>query len=110
MVREKDRESKKEKDVRGEKKGKVREPSYTHQSIISKNDPTGSRDGMTHIWLPWIYLFSDTQTLTHTLKYTENKTHPSSVTSTSANSHQAVYLNTYYTVYRHCTHSIYRCR
>lgn len=62
MVRKKDRESKKEKDVRGEKKGEVREPSYTHQSVISKNDPPGSQDGVTHIWLLWIYLFSDTHT------------------------------------------------
>lgn len=45
---------------RGEKKGKVREPSYTNRSVISKNDPPGSQDGVTHIWLPWIYLFSDT--------------------------------------------------
>ncbi len=83
MVRKKDRESKKEKDVRGEKKGEVREPSYTHQSVISKNDPPGSQDGVTHIWLPWIFLFSDTHTHTdkHTHKYRENKTHPSSVTS-----------------------------
>ena len=44
MVRKKDRESKKEKDVRGEKKGKVREPSYTHKSVISKNDPPGSQE------------------------------------------------------------------
>lgn len=62
MVGEKDRESKKEKDVRGEKKGKVREPTYTHQSVISKTDPPGSQDGVTHIWLPWIYFFSDTHT------------------------------------------------
>lgn len=42
MVRKKDRESTKRERCEGEKKGKVREPSYTHQSVISKNDPPGS--------------------------------------------------------------------
>ena len=62
MVREKGTESKKKKDVRGEKKGKVREPSHTHQSVISKNDPPGSQDGVTHLRLPWIHLFSEKDT------------------------------------------------